>query len=278
MSSDHKRKHPSRTYRARGQMSEAFLTAAFLSVSGGLQDAYTYMFRGKVFANAQTGNIVLLSQCIYEKNWMLAMHYFVPLAAFAMGVVVAEWIREAYLDAKNVHWRQIVLLSEMLLLFIVGFLPERFNVPANALVSFSCAMQVQAFRKVNGYAFSSTMCIGNIRSGMEALAIYMRTHDRKMLKKSLRYLEIIFLFGVGAGLGGHLVTWFGAHTIWFSCMLLMVGFCLMFIKEGIEEHPEIRQEEEAIRKDLQDIGKKAADVEHLIEEDIRNSRPIEKDR
>ena len=29
------------------QMSESFLTAAFLSVSGGLQDAYTYIFREK---------------------------------------------------------------------------------------------------------------------------------------------------------------------------------------------------------------------------------------
>ena len=35
-----------------GQMSESFLTAVFLSLSGGLQDAYTYLFRGKVFANA----------------------------------------------------------------------------------------------------------------------------------------------------------------------------------------------------------------------------------
>ena len=43
----------------RGQMSESFLTAVFLSLSGGLQDAYTYLFRGKVFANAQTGNIAV---------------------------------------------------------------------------------------------------------------------------------------------------------------------------------------------------------------------------
>ena len=34
-----------------GQMSEAFITALFLSVSGGLQDVYTYLYRGKVFAN-----------------------------------------------------------------------------------------------------------------------------------------------------------------------------------------------------------------------------------
>ena len=44
-----------------GQMSEAFITALFLSVSGGLQDVYTYLYRGKVFANAQTGNIVLMA-------------------------------------------------------------------------------------------------------------------------------------------------------------------------------------------------------------------------
>ena len=48
-----------------GQMSESFLTAVFLSLSGGLQDAYTYLFRGKVFANAQTGNIVLLLSLIH---------------------------------------------------------------------------------------------------------------------------------------------------------------------------------------------------------------------
>lgn len=52
-----------------GQMSEAFLTAALLSVSGGLQDAYTYIARGQVFANAQTGNNVLLSQNLFSGNW-----------------------------------------------------------------------------------------------------------------------------------------------------------------------------------------------------------------
>ena len=46
--------------RPHGQMSDSFLMSAFIILSGGLQDAYTYLCRGKVFANAQTGNIVLL--------------------------------------------------------------------------------------------------------------------------------------------------------------------------------------------------------------------------
>ena len=69
-------------------MSESFLTAAFLSISGGLQDAYTYIYRGEVFANAQTGNIVLLSQSLVERKWSTVIHYLIPLGFFAMGIVV----------------------------------------------------------------------------------------------------------------------------------------------------------------------------------------------
>lgn len=142
-----KYKKPTINRRYKGQMSESFLTAAFLSLSGGLQDAYTYIFRGNVFANAQTGNIVLLSQSLYEKNWTVSIHYLIPLLSFAFGIVIAQWIRESFKYAQSLHWRQLVLLFEILLLFIVGFLPVKLNMFANALVSFSCAMQVQAFQK-----------------------------------------------------------------------------------------------------------------------------------
>ena len=43
-----------------GQMSESFVVGILLCLCGGFQDAYTYVCRDKVFANAQTGNIVLL--------------------------------------------------------------------------------------------------------------------------------------------------------------------------------------------------------------------------
>lgn len=73
-------------YCSKKQMSESFLTAAFLSVSGGLQDMYTYISRGHVFANAQTGNIVLLSQHIFAGNWADVMRYLMPVLSFMFGV------------------------------------------------------------------------------------------------------------------------------------------------------------------------------------------------
>ena len=263
-------------HRHHGQMSESFMTAAFLSLSGGLQDAYTYIFRGNVFANAQTGNIVLLSQSVYEKNWSVSMRYLIPLLFFALGIIIAEWIRESFRYSKNIHWRQLVLVFEILLLFIVGFMPVEFNMLANALVSFSCAMQVQAFRKVNGYAFASTMCIGNIRSAMESLYMYLKSHDRKLFKKTLRYIEIIVLFGFGAALGGHFVSKFGSGTIWISCFLLLISFFIMFIREEIEEHPEIKQDEKAIIKDFKDIKNKTESVKNIIKNDIEKRNTSDK--
>ena len=38
-------------HKPRGQMSESLLMSAFVILSGGLQDAYTYLCRGGVFAN-----------------------------------------------------------------------------------------------------------------------------------------------------------------------------------------------------------------------------------
>ena len=159
------------------QMSEAFVTSIFLALSGGLQDAYTYCIRDGVFANAQTGNVVLMSQYLMQGNFSMAGHYAVPLLSFAFGVFVAEKLQARFKYASKLHWRQGLLVLEIVLLVFVGFLPETLNVTASSIVSFVCAMQVQAFRKVNGYSYASTMCIGNMRSGVAALSAFHR--DRK---------------------------------------------------------------------------------------------------
>lgn len=50
------------------QMSEGTLVMLVLTLSGGLQDAYSYFVRGRVFANAQTGNIVLLGGHLFRES------------------------------------------------------------------------------------------------------------------------------------------------------------------------------------------------------------------
>ena len=107
-----------------GQMSESLLTASFIILSGGLQDAYTYLCRGKVFANAQTGNIVLCSAYLFDGQWRHSARYLIPVLSFLLGIFAAECIHRHFKYTEKVHWRQMIILAEIALLFAVGFLPQ----------------------------------------------------------------------------------------------------------------------------------------------------------
>lgn len=69
-----------------GQMSDKFRSAVFIILSGGFQDAYTYCCRGGVFANAQTGNIVLMSAALFRGDWEAVVKYLVPVLSFLLGI------------------------------------------------------------------------------------------------------------------------------------------------------------------------------------------------
>lgn len=217
-----------------GQMSDSFRAAICIILSGGFQDAYTYTCRGEVFANAQTGNIVLLSTALFRQEWQTVLKYLIPVISFLIGTAVAECIHLRFKSYEKIHWRQIILLCEILLLLAVGFLPHSLEPLANALVSFVCAMQVQTFHKVRGHAYASTMCIGNLRAGTEALCAYFRVRNKEILRKALTYFGVILVFGVGAGLGSILTVALGNRVIWLCCILLSVSFFMMFVHEKKE--------------------------------------------
>ena len=75
------------------QMSESIELGILLALSGGLMDAYSYIYRDHVFANAQTGNILLFGIQLAEKNWTAALHYLFPISAFVVGIALADIVR-----------------------------------------------------------------------------------------------------------------------------------------------------------------------------------------
>ena len=122
------------------QMSEAFINSMFLALSGGFQDAYTYNCRDEVFSNAQTGNVVLMSQNFLEGNFTAGLRYLFPILFFAMGVFLAEF-PGALPVCKEAALAQVLLAAEIVILAIVGFIPSSYNMLAAMLVSFACAIQ-----------------------------------------------------------------------------------------------------------------------------------------
>ncbi len=214
------------------QRSDSFILGALLSFSGGLQDAYTFNVRDRVFANAQTGNVVLMSQNFMLGNLHEAVDYMFPVFSFVAGVFLSEFIESRFKHNKKIHWRQIVLLIELLILFVVGLMPLEYERIANMSVSFACAMQVQAFRLLRGKGYASTMCIGNLKSGTSCLARFLRDRSIEDLINAIQYYGVIVIFAIGAGIGGVLSARFGINTIWICCGILLISGLFM-IKENI---------------------------------------------
>lgn len=213
------------------QMSDSFRLGTLLASVGGFLDAYTYVARGQVFANAQTGNLVLMGLHLAEGNEQKAFSYFIPILAFMAGVFIDEWIKHKFTQTK-LHWRQIILLIEIFSLLVVIFLPSGTgDLFANVLVSFVCSLQVQSFRKVHGLPYATTMCTGNLRSGTEHLVHYFQTKDTSYYKKCLFYYGIILFFVLGAGIGVLCTKHFGHPAVFICCILLSFAFFLLFVGE-----------------------------------------------
>ena len=204
--------------KASKQISESLPIMILLTLSGGFMDAYSYLCRGEVFANAQTGNILLFGVNLSMGHWSKALQYVCPVLAFAIGIAAAEFVRRKFTNRKHVHWRQIIVFCEAVRLFGVMFIPQELNLLANSLTSLACGAQVESFRKIQGNGMATTMCIGNLRSGTDALSAFL-------------FFGIIAIFTIGAIMGNVSVRLFSEKAILVSSILLITAFSIMLINK-----------------------------------------------
>ena len=179
-----------------GQASESLRLGLLLAVVGGFLEAYTFLSRGGVFANCETGNLVLLGLYLAQGQMVRAMTYLPPILAFFCGVLLTNSIRRRAAFHPRLHWRQITVLFEAACLAAVAFIPygRWENIAVTALVSFACSIQVQSFRKVHGSAYATTMCTGNLRSAADNLYAGLALHDAPALLRASRYLSVVLVF------------------------------------------------------------------------------------
>lgn len=209
-------------------MSETLRLGIILAVSGGFMDAYSYLFRDHVFANAQTGNMLLLGVNISRGNFAEAVRYLFPVIAFTIGIIISDVIRYNTNDKGKLHWRQNSVLFEALSLFAVAFIPTEYNLFANSLTSLACGIQVESFRKIHGSGIATTMCIGNLRSGTENLCSFVFYKNKENLGKAMLYYGIILSFIIGAVLGSIAIEFWGEKSILVCSFMLALAFLIMF--------------------------------------------------
>lgn len=209
-----------------------YLTASLLTLAGGFLDAYTYFSRGKVFANAQTGNIIKLGIAAAEGNYGKMIDFLMPITAFCAGILVVLVIEHQF-GKRNIRYvHRAVLAAEILALCVTAFLPmqEVTNVLCNIIVSFVCAMQMEGFKSFLGQPIATTVSTGNLRKCIEYFYKGIVGNDPEDRITGLKYLMIVFLFISGVFIGTLSVEYFGIRASLIPAGLLALAYIIITIR------------------------------------------------
>lgn len=220
------------TYMKVKQGSRTLEAAVLLTLAGGYLDSYTYVDRGGVFANAQTGNIIKLGLRIADGNLEECLTYLVPISAFIIGVLAALFV-ERWMQKRDLHYiRRSALMIEIIALGIVSLIPaaEHTNMLANALVSFACAIQMEAFPVFIGQPIATTVSTGNLRKGVDSLFKAIVDHDAEKLRTALVYFLIIVLFITGVTAGCILTRRFGNYSVLVPAALMALTVFVITVR------------------------------------------------
>ena len=195
--------------------------AALLLLAAGMLDAYTYVGYGGVFANAMTGNIVILMIRIAHGDFAEGARYIYPIAAYVCGVAVAHTLKEKPFDAWVKYPARVSLAIELLLLAVVALVP---GVPDWAIVTgiaFVAALQATAFTRVGTFAFTSVTTSANLRHLAESFMAAVVFRRGVAAWRELRFFAtVVSCFFAGALIGAASAYAFGHTAVWLPFALL----------------------------------------------------------
>jgi uncharacterized membrane protein YoaK (UPF0700 family) len=202
-----------------------------LAGAGGFLDAYTFVGRGGVFANAQTGNIVLLAVAAGERRWHAALLHVPPILAFMLGVALAETLARP--AARRIVRRptRFVLAAEIAVLIVVGALPAQ--VPdqvVTAAIAFTAALQVSTFRSLEGIGYSTTLTTSNLRTLVAQAYRWRADHEAAAGRQAARIAAVVAGFGVGAAVGALCTHFLGPRAVWVAAAMLALALAAIVIE------------------------------------------------
>jgi uncharacterized membrane protein YoaK (UPF0700 family) len=198
---------------------ETLAVAALLAFAGGYLDAYSWIVHS-IFANAQTANLVLLWIHTTAGRWANALHYFPPLIAFVIGVIMASCLRRVAGSQAG----PISILIEIAFLVLVAILHNRLPDVAGTLgISFVASMQAASFPRVEQWNYSSVMATTNLRQTIEGLFVALSgSPEPRPFRRPSVFAAICASFGLGAALGAYVTVQVPALTLGIPVALLLI--------------------------------------------------------
>ncbi len=199
-----------------------------LIFTGGFWGAYTYILKGGVFCNAQTGNVVLMAISLGSASWGRAIYYLIPISAYIMGAFISELLPNTIKHTFSIRWDTLLILIEMAAVFFLGFLPETLPVQISQVtINFIASMQYNTFRQAEGTPVATTFVTNHIRQlgiGLAKELQHRHTDNTVPHQKMMKHFYMVLFFIIGCASGTVACHLFYGKAIWITLIPLMILF------------------------------------------------------
>ena len=181
----------------------AALSSLLATTAGGALDAWVYLGHGHVFANAQSGNVVLIGVALADGEPSRAARHLPSLLAYVAGLLVSRLAADR-LKALGLNSRTIRLGVVCLLLTLLALVADRLaDGVVTAWVGFTAAVQTTSLSHFGRWSFNTGMTTGNMRSAAVAI-VRAWDGDADEWPHALVMGALCLSFLLGAVLGGWL--------------------------------------------------------------------------
>lgn len=206
-----------------------------LMLIAGFWGGFTYSLRGRVFVNAQTGNLVFLSLGIASWDTALIKNALATFLAYFLGIITAELISKEINKVSFLIWERILLIFSLIVTICLGFIPETAPFEfTNFSIAFTAAMQFNTFERAHGMGMATPFCTNHVKQASANLIRFLKTRDSNKLRISLSHLSMILSFVTGATLSIFLGKIFLGKAIWLSSFLILIT--LYFFSKSLKTY------------------------------------------
>lgn len=218
-----------------------------LILAGGILGAYTYLLRGNVFCNAQTGNVVLMGMAFGSGHWQGGLYYLIPISAYMAGAFISDLVPNTVRRILPVRWDTLLVAIEMGVALWLGFVPLSAPVQiAQVSINFIASMQYNTFRQSEGMPMATTFVTNHIRQigiGLAKEVKHRKEKDKPFRKKTHRHIQMLLCFAAGAVVGTIFCHLIGEKAIWITLIPFGIVFTVFLFadlrseKELIDRKP-----------------------------------------
>jgi uncharacterized membrane protein YoaK (UPF0700 family) len=203
--------------------------ASALTAAGGSMDAWVYMDHGHVFANAQTGNVVLFGIHAAAGDFSDAARHVPSMIAFILGLVSSR-LTEAGLKKAGLNSRNVRLTVECFLLVALAMTASRLpNAAVTACVGFIAAVQITSLSHIGDVRFNTGMTTGNLLGAFSAaIAVLSDPASKEDRIRAIALGSMCFTFAAGAVLGGFCTLHFSDRTLFVTAGTVGLATLLMW--------------------------------------------------